>query len=513
MITRLQDLFISLLSPWIPFVGKLSERVRYGIITGCFVADLVLFCIVRYVLHKESYFYNTVFGIFLMIIIAILSLDRSLVRIHWRRSLWIAWFGMCIAFSVSDLLVPKKACGLGVILALVFTGVFFVWQNHTRKDLLWKCFKDAVKLSFWMMAVISFLMRPLYPGGRYAGIFTNPNTFALYLYIIFAVYMSDFDWIVETGRHWQRSLMTYISLALVVFYLALTQARASMVTVAVIFLMWIGFRIYFGRKSHVWKSFLKNTLIGILFCFALYPVFKAGVTYIPRLVNHPIIFPGETLYLADGSKIEDFGETMIAEFNGVESTQVGPPSPFTAKGENNQTASPEKKEQSPDTVHSEIGIPSNVIARFFYVLENTKGLNALTSGRIDIYKGYMGKINYKGHKNVSLVINGKKKAHAHNNWLQFGYTYGVFSMFFYAIITVLAVGFSLKFYLKNRRKNATYAFMIPAICVGFVVATLMECLFLPFEVFPAFAFWFAFGDLFVKTVPKNKFLQELEERG
>ena len=45
-------------------MGKLSEKVRYGIITGCFVADLVLFCIVRYVLHKESYFYNTVLVFF-----------------------------------------------------------------------------------------------------------------------------------------------------------------------------------------------------------------------------------------------------------------------------------------------------------------------------------------------------------------------------------------------------------------------------------------------------------------
>lgn len=53
--------------------------------------------------------------------------------------------------------------------------------------------------------------------------------------------------------------------------------------------------------------------------------------------------------------------------------------------------------------------------------------------------------------------------------------------------------------------------MIPAICIGFVIATLTECLFLPFEVFPAFAYWFAFGDLFVKKVPKNKFLQELED--
>ena len=145
------------------------------------------------------------------------------------------------------------------------------------------------------------------------------------------------------------------------------------------------------------------------------------------------------------------------------------------------------------------------------MLENTKGLNALTSGRIDIYKAYVSKLNYSGHRSVSLVVGGHKKAHAHNNWLQFGYTYGILGMLFYAVITVLAIGFSLKFYLTKRRKNATYAFLIPAIMVGFVVATIAECLFLPFEVFPAFAFWFAFGDLFVKKVPKNKFLQELED--
>lgn len=494
MIGKLQDLFIRLLSPWIPIVGRLSDKMRYRLITACFIADLVLFCIVRYVLHKESYFYNTVCGIFLMICIAILSLDRSLVRIHWRRSMWISWFGMCIVFTISDLLVPKKACGLGVILALVFTGVFFVWQNHTRKDLLWKCFKDAVKISFWLMAIISFLFRPLYEGGRYAGIFTNPNTFGLYLYIIFAVYMSDLDWIAETGKNWKRCLMTYISLALVIFYLALTQARTSMVTIAVIFLLWIGFHIYSGIRTHAWKGFLRKLVLMVTFCAVLYPVFLAAVTYLPGVVNHPIIFPGETLYLSDGSKIEDFGETVVAEPEPVEKAEF---SSEEDGGESSQDAG---------------DVPHNALSRFWYVLENTKGLNALTTGRIDIYKGYAMKLNYKGHRNISLEINGKKKNHAHNNWLQFGYTYGIISMLFYALITIMAVGYSIKFYLKERRKNATYAFLIPAICVGFVVATLTECLFLPFEVFPAFAFWFAFGDLFVKKVPKNKFLQELEER-
>ena len=75
MINKLQDLFIRLLSPWIPIVGKFSDKIKYRVITGCFIADLVLFCIVRYVLHKESYFYNTACGIILMIIISNMCSD------------------------------------------------------------------------------------------------------------------------------------------------------------------------------------------------------------------------------------------------------------------------------------------------------------------------------------------------------------------------------------------------------------------------------------------------------
>lgn len=307
----------------------------------------------------------------------------------------IAWFGMCLAFTVSDLIVPKKACGLGIILAFVFTAVFFVWQNHTRKDLLWKCFKDAVKICFWIMAVIAFLFRPLYEGGRYAGIFTNPNTFALYLYIIFCVYMSDMDWMVETGRNWKKNATTYISLALVVFYLSLTQARTSMIAVGTVFAMWIVLRLCIGKRNHKFRSFLKNTIFLLLFCVILYPLFYKGLEYIPAWVDDPIVFDGEALYMANGGKIQDLGEVVVAEPDVV--PKVNPKS------------DPASKENGP--IGEDIGekqsiVPENVWDRFFYVLENTKGLNALTSGRIDIYKAYMSKLNYSGHRSVSLVTGG-----------------------------------------------------------------------------------------------------------
>lgn len=509
----LQDLYISLLSPWIPYTSRIPEKWRLRLITACFMADIVLFGIVRYVLRRESYFYNTTLGIFLMITIAVLSINGELKRVRWHRSMWITWFGMCIAFTVSDAMVPKKVCGLGIILALVFTGVFFVWQNNTRRDLLWECFKRSLRYAFWIMAAISFLFRPVYEGGRYAGIFTNPNTFGLYLVVIAAVFLSDLDWDVATGKYWYRCLPTHISIALIVFYLSMTQARTSMVTCAILGIMWIAVRIKASIKRHIWRSFLKNIGLCLAVTVILFPVFRVSVTYLPWIIGHPIIFDGEALYLSDGSKINDLGETVIAEPDVDAESLIDGYMP-AAKVETGAAKDGETSEIPPgfkqvpgsryakDTDAPEKPIvPQNVMERFWYLLENTKGLNALTTGRIDIYKGYYKQLNFKGHANVSLTINGSKKAHAHNNWLQFGYTYGYFGMMFYGIMTVLAVFFSIRYYKRRSRENLSFAFLIPAVCIGFVVATVTECLFLPFEVFPAFAFWFVCGELFRKNKP------------
>lgn len=486
MIYRYQDFLISLLSPFIRISNHFSSKLRYRLITVCFIIDIILFCIVRYLLHKDSYFYNTVCGIFIMVLIAFLSLDKQLVRIRWRRSVWLSWFGLCFAFTVSDLLVRKQACGLGIVLAVVFTGVFFVWQNHSRQDLLWKCFKDAVKLAFLLMAVVAFCFRPYFEGGRYAGIFTNPNMFGLYLYVIFAVYISDLDWIVQSGRSVKKSLWVHAQMALVVFFIFLSQARTSILAISAIFTVWIICRIIVNHKQRAYRAFVKNLILFFLSVLCLYPVFYLGITHIPKWINHPIVFQDDVLYMANGDKIEDIGDRILAESTPQESVTV------------------HEEEQKKDMVEN------NVIARFISSMDGFDTLNRLSSGRITIYRAYLQRLNYKGHKNISMKINGKKVAHAHNNWLQFGYTYGLFSMFFYGIVTVLSFVFSLKLYLKDYRVKGSYCFLPLAISVGFLVATLTECLFLPFELFPAFAFWFAFLDLFVKKVPKNRLTVQKE---
>ncbi len=69
------------------------------------------------------------------------------------------------------------------------------------------------------------------------------------LYIIIAVFLSDLDWCVETGRSCRKNIVTYVSLALCFFYLEKSQARTSLIAVAAIVLLWIVLRFYLAKKD------------------------------------------------------------------------------------------------------------------------------------------------------------------------------------------------------------------------------------------------------------------------
>ena len=42
--------------------------------------------------------------------------------------------------------------------------------------------------------------------------------------------------------------------------------------------------------------------------------------------------------------------------------------------------------------------------RIWYNIKYSKGLNAITNGRIDIYLAYWDKMNFKGHASTSMAV-------------------------------------------------------------------------------------------------------------
>lgn len=508
MIDKIQDMYIKLFEPLIPLSRRINDNARYAGITVCFIINIIMFCIVQMVLGKDNYFYNTLGGMFLLMILLFLSLDKSLNRVKWRPVVCFVWFLMCVLMTVSDVIVPKQSCGLGIILGFLFTGLFFVWQNHTRRDLLWKSFKDSIRITFDLMVIFSFLFRPYFEGGRYAGIFTNPNTFGLYLLIILCVYLSDLDWFVETARPVKKQLNSVIHLALVLFYVSVSQARTSMIAVVAVFAIWVLVRIILDVKRHKYKPFIISTLLAVGLTVGLYPVFFFALNHVPNWVGHPIIYHDDAIYLQSGDKIKDVGDLILQEEEKQHQEEAKKAIAGAEADAGNTTEAASGSSIVPKTSGNRMS-HSNVFVRtfdgmvtFFTGGEAGSGmdkLNALSSGRFTIYSAYKDKLNFAGHKNISKTINGHTVAHAHNNWLQFGYTYGIIGMIVYTIFTIMAFSLGIRFYMIGHRRFASYCFLPLAIIVGFLAATMTECLFQPFEVFPAFAFFLCFGDLFLQS--------------
>ncbi len=501
MINKMQDLYISLFAPFIRLSNRISDKVRYAGLTACFIINIIMFCIVQLVLKKENYFYNSFCGIFLLMVIIFLLLDKPLKRIPWHRGMFVIWMLLSITMTISDLFVLKQTCGLGIILGFLFTGLFFAWQNHSRRDLLWKSFRDSLQITFLFMAVASFLFRPYFEGGRYAGIFTNPNTFGLYLVVIFCIYLSQMDWLIETNRPIVKQIWCYIQMALVLFFISVSQARTAMIAAFAMFVLWIVCRIYIDHKRHCYRPFIRAILLMVVFTTILYPVYFGGLNHISNWVGHPIVYHDDKLYMQSGAKIEDVGDVLLKE-------EAKRKAEEEAKKQQNTPAQTVPTDDKTATQQGNKISENNVFIRFLETVKASftgegkedplAGLNRLSSGRITIYRAYMKCLNLLGHRMVSKKINGHVVAHAHNNWLQFGYTYGIPAMILYTILTIMAFVYGIRFYLHGHKKYASFCFLPCGIIVGFLAATMTECLFQPFEIYPAFAFWLAFCDIFIK---------------
>ena len=223
----------------------------------------------------------------------------------------------------------------------------------------------------WDIPFASYYFRRKASEEKYAGIFTNPNTFGLYLYVIFAIYMSDLDWNVETGKKFRKAWPTYIQLALVLFYISVSQARTAMLAVCGILILWVILRICLGKTNHKWKETVKGFLLLALITVVCYPVFFAGVRHIPNLIGHPILFEEDVLYLSNGEKIEGIGDKVLAESDAIESVQIPEPK--------------EKKEFK----------ENSILGRLIASLDGNSTLNKISNGRITIYKAYLKKLNWK----------------------------------------------------------------------------------------------------------------------
>lgn len=423
-------------------------------------------------IHGDYNLYTIIFCVLMLFLIAfslIIPLSKKhQVKLRFHMPLLICWLAMCFFMLYSDIVIPKKYCYLSLILLVLFTTLFIIWQQYriADRDKLWSFFRISVEIAFCIATIFCFLFRPYQNGIRYSGLSANPNIYAMFLVTVWACLITRLDFLINDKAVPVKCIFTYAEFGCALFFMYMTGARTSFLAVSFMTFIWFCFRLFFCRKSG--QKIIGYVLVGIGCMTVSFVVSFALLATVPHIINHPIAFGRDRAFASIDT------ESSIC----------------LAASESDKSDTITDVENAIKDVENE---PS-LIKRISLAFQNGSDLDTILNGRLSIYKEYISKIDNIGHKKYGKKVNGIFVVNAHNNAIQIAYTYGRPAMIAYILLCLLSIICSIRFYIisHNNRKNAALPMLITA---GFIMTSLTECILLPMQSLLAFAFYLSVGEL------------------
>lgn len=456
----LQDFFITILRPFLSVADKLDERTKSILRVICFTGLFMLCSMTRVIRGANYQYYNyyTLACCIIMSIIMILSLDKKVERVNWDKSLSVILIILFMLMAISEFLIPKSQSYIEVVLIIFFGGLAFVWHNHENREVLWENIFIAIRITFLILVVISMLFRPMQEGCRYSGFFLNPNSAAYHLIPIIAVYIGTIDGMIRRKQPLWKALGCFVGLGVAMCFLLVSQSRTSFCAIFTMLGCWILIRLYISKNEKKLVLYLKYMAALICTIIIVYPVCNVMLHNVPNMVNHPIVYANDKPY-------------RVRDFDYAEKKATGTKAPASKK-----------------TFLSEI---EDILDSEF--------LDTILSGRLTVYKAYINRLNWIGHENVTINVKSGLWTSAHNNILQFAYIYGNLTIIPYIILILLALAYSIKYFVRNYNSKI-YAIFPFIFVTGFAINTMFEAVFQPFHRFTAFIFWLIIGELLIDTI-------------
>lgn len=438
---------------------------------------------VRVIAIKNDYvLYSVLFTILMLFLISmsymIQNSSNKKRKISFNPILMTLWLALCFLMLYSDIIIPKIFCNLSLTFLILFTGLFLVWQQFdtiNRAKIL-DIFLLAIEIGFIVFSLICMMFRPYTHGLRYCGLVTNPNVCGIYIIIIWACLLSRLDYCIEKQVTIIRPALIGIEIGTATTFLYLSAARTAFLTIGFISLVWFIFRTLFTRRSG--KKLLKY--ISTIFGCVIVAFFISHILLLklPAAINHPITFERDREFTAELSSPK---VCYAAE-------------PATDSGIINNL------ETDINTVITDTENEPSPISRLLDVFNGNISLDSLLNGRLEIYKKYIKALDFFGHKKYSKKVNGTTVVNAHNNVIQFAYSYGIGSAIAYFLLCIFTLIYSIHYYIRFRSRKRTAAFPM-LIIIAFLVCTLTECIILPMQSLLAFCFYVCLGELMITYAP------------
>ena len=447
----LQSAYINTLNPLYRLTGRINDRARTGIL---FVLSLIVF---TYFVFKRSsalspilsiFFPTTfdrhLFGIVLLVLLSIFSINQPLEHVEWKKVLFIPQFLMGLVMVIIGFIHPIGIGyqTFGFMLMFVFPCLYFVWNNRQDYDLLFDILVYAMLVANIGMFLYTFYCATkgelTMVGPRCVGIMGNVTCFSLLglEMVLGAIYLLS----VKQFK-WSLLILLCSTMGAGLGVMIIAQTRFSFI---ILFLCMLASLIFVAkyRSVKINKRFWVHLLVGLFIIVQM---------------------------------------TMLS----VSLVQIN-----TAAVESKIVAAQETTEQPTNpTPNSEES--STIIDRFSI---NGRDANSFSTGRIFIWKNYARELNVLGNNfdeyDLNKMTGGLSGPYAHNIFLEVGYRCGVPAGLLAVFILFAAGIIALQYLFLNKNKDLYLLFAILNM-ISYAINALLDCAVLPFVQAESLLFYFA----------------------
>lgn len=443
----LQEIFIKFAEQFVkikkcfPFLNNHESIIRIGLFLGMFLFNI---WIDMYGNYTGEFKYYVLIYLFLIILIAIVSIGDKLQKVCWNNPLVWSWiFVWCIA-CISDFIIQKnyRFSGYAIVLGIGF--FIFIWNNMKEPDEILKDFKKAIYIFLIIITVFCLVCRPEVEGIRYSGFGRNPSVFGLYLSVCWAVVLSEIE---EGVRAKNRvvCLMPYLLGLCVIFVFALkSQSACPLLSMAFVVFIWIVRNSHYVKLNHSKKYLLCTMVLTILLLIPTYIGIDWGINHIPQKLDTAITLKGEIPV----AKTE-YG--LVAQAADIEKT-----------------------------------IKNSRLGQKF----SSGSFSTIISWRDYYYRTYLREMNLLGHKDLPVMWGHRRLPH--NAILGIAYQYGVLAVIPYILMLLYVIVRTWRYSFSEKK----YAVMPFYVCFSVIIMSMADNIERPFSWLPWFALYLLMGIVF-----------------
>ncbi|MGN0431360.1 MAG: hypothetical protein ACI4EQ_03290 [Lachnospiraceae bacterium] len=387
-------------------------------------------------------------------------------------------YGVTLVLLFAELIRSRNTRTWPIDMA-VFWGLFAlrVIGKGKVREYLYR-FSNGTFIHYIWISIYAMLYRPFHYFYyiRYPGIFHTVTMASVYFMLVLGLALVRFLAVYKRNGSLKSCFKEIGLLGMITAQQLLTLSRTGILAMIVLIPFVLILTTVTEFKDGI-KGLMKRLVVYVVMGIGFFVMAFTAYRIVPAVVSEPFIYEIEQFAgsVLPGEEWDSLWFATVPRFFGMAEERI------SYNGDAGESASQEEAAQGTETAQ-----------------EPASALDTYSNGRMDIFKAYIDKLDWKGHDSLSLQIEGGELiSHAHNSFLQTAYDYGLGAGIFFLGFCVFAGIRSVVYYKYHKEEETGLLPMVVLVIFG--VCGMVERVF-----FPYYAIGFAFLFVLALLLPKCK---------